>query len=75
MVIIGDWFSWYKEVKILTGMICFILLALEKNCSLFQILPVNIKGLAGSVATLVNWLTSFIMTMTANLLLTWNSGG
>ena len=41
----------------------------------FQILPVNIKGLAGSVATLANWLTAFATTMTANLLLNWNSGG
>ncbi|OAY57401.1 sugar transporter ERD6-like 6 [Manihot esculenta] len=40
-----------------------------------EILPVNIKGLAGSVATLANWLTSWVVTMTANLLLSWNSGG
>ncbi|KAJ4749417.1 Sugar transporter ERD6 [Rhynchospora pubera] len=40
-----------------------------------EILPVNIKSLAGSVATLANWLTSFAITMTANLLLTWSSGG
>ncbi|WOK95647.1 sugar transporter ERD6-like 4 [Canna indica] len=40
-----------------------------------EILPVNIKSLAGSVATLANWLTSFAITMTANLLLNWSSGG
>ncbi|KAK4584260.1 hypothetical protein RGQ29_022127 [Quercus rubra] len=40
-----------------------------------EILPVNIKGLAGSIATLANWLTSWAITMTANLLLTWSSGG
>ncbi|XP_074572645.1 sugar transporter ERD6-like 4 isoform X1 [Curcuma longa] len=40
-----------------------------------EILPVNIKSLAGSVATLANWLTSFAVTMTANLLLSWSSGG
>lgn len=40
-----------------------------------QILPVNIKGLAGSTATMANWLISWIVTMTANLLLTWSSGG
>lgn len=40
-----------------------------------EILPVNIKGLAGSVATLANWLTSWVITMTANLLLNWSSGG
>lgn len=40
-----------------------------------EILPINIKGLAGSVATLSNWFFSFVVTMTANLLLTWSSGG
>lgn len=40
-----------------------------------EILPVNIKGLAGSIATLANWMTSWVITMTANLLLNWNSGG
>jgi hypothetical protein len=36
---------------------------------------VNIKSLAGSVATLANWLTSSVITMSANLLLNWSSGG
>lgn len=40
-----------------------------------EILPVKIKGLAGSVAVLTNWLMAFAVTMTANLLLTWNEGG
>lgn len=40
-----------------------------------EILPVNIKGLAGSIATLLNWFFSFVITMTANLLLSWNQGG
>ncbi|PON83590.1 Sugar/inositol transporter [Trema orientale] len=40
-----------------------------------EILPVNIKGLAGSVATLANWFTAWVVTMTANLLLNWSSGG
>lgn len=40
-----------------------------------QILPVNIKGLAGSIATLANWFTSWVITMTANLLLNWSDGG
>ncbi|KAK6115337.1 hypothetical protein DH2020_007606 [Rehmannia glutinosa] len=38
------------------------------------ILPPKIKGLAGSVATLANWFASFIVTMTAPLLLAWSSG-
>ncbi|XP_022844345.1 sugar transporter ERD6-like 6 isoform X2 [Olea europaea var. sylvestris] len=40
-----------------------------------EILPVNIKSLAGSVATLANWLTAWVVTMTANLLFTWSKGG
>ncbi|XP_044469109.1 sugar transporter ERD6-like 6 isoform X2 [Mangifera indica] len=40
-----------------------------------EILPVNIKSLAGSVATLANWLASSIVTMTANLLLSWSQAG
>lgn len=40
-----------------------------------EILPVNIKGLAGSVATLANWLTAWIVTVTATLLLDWSTGG
>ncbi|KAL6609393.1 hypothetical protein ACP70R_039362 [Stipagrostis hirtigluma subsp. patula] len=40
-----------------------------------EILPVSIKSLGGSFATLANWLTSFGITMTANLLLTWSVGG
>lgn len=40
-----------------------------------EILPVSIKGLAGSIATLANWLTSWAVTVTANLLLSWSKGG
>ncbi|XP_051139804.1 sugar transporter ERD6-like 6 [Andrographis paniculata] len=40
-----------------------------------EILPPKIKGLAGSVATLANWFSSWIITMTAPLLLDWSSGG
>ncbi|KAL5662737.1 hypothetical protein ACJX0J_029862, partial [Zea mays] len=38
-----------------------------------EILPVSIKCVAGSFATLANWLTSFGITMTANLLLNWSA--
>ncbi|XVE69873.1 hypothetical protein DITRI_Ditri10aG0026600 [Diplodiscus trichospermus] len=40
-----------------------------------EILPINIKGLAGSIATLSNWFVAWVITMTANLLLDWSSGG
>ncbi|GMH25183.1 hypothetical protein Nepgr_027026 [Nepenthes gracilis] len=40
-----------------------------------EILPVNIKGFAGSAATFANFLTTWVVTMTANLLLSWSEGG
>ncbi|KAJ7958024.1 Sugar transporter ERD6-like 6, partial [Quillaja saponaria] len=39
-----------------------------------EILPINIKGLAGSVATLANWFFSWLVTWSANMLLNWSSG-
>ncbi|GLJ12146.1 hypothetical protein SUGI_0185400 [Cryptomeria japonica] len=40
-----------------------------------EILPVSVKGLAGSVATLANWSSSWLVTMTINLLLQWSPAG
>ncbi|XP_075517017.1 sugar transporter ERD6-like 6 [Primulina tabacum] len=40
-----------------------------------EILPIKIKSLGGSVATLANWFVSWVITMTAPLLLAWSSGG
>eukprot|EP00262_Sarcandra_glabra_P016446 TRINITY_DN5362_c0_g4_i1.p1 TRINITY_DN5362_c0_g4~~TRINITY_DN5362_c0_g4_i1.p1 ORF type:complete len:106 (-),score=5.52 TRINITY_DN5362_c0_g4_i1:288-605(-) len=40
-----------------------------------ETLPVNMKGFAGSIATVINWLTSWVVTMTADLLLNWSPGG
>ncbi|XP_075646586.1 sugar transporter ERD6-like 6 [Castanea sativa] len=40
-----------------------------------EILPINIKGLAGSIATLANWFIAWVVTLTANLLLDWSSAG
>ncbi|BAT75469.1 hypothetical protein VIGAN_01333700 [Vigna angularis var. angularis] len=40
-----------------------------------EILPPNIKGLAGSTATFFNWFTASVITMTANLLLNWSTSG
>ena len=48
---------------------------LISNFAFCQILPVSIKSLGGSFATLAAWLTSFAITMTANLMLTWSVGG
>uniref|UniRef100_A0A0C9QVY9 TSA: Wollemia nobilis Ref_Wollemi_Transcript_4894_1889 transcribed RNA sequence n=1 Tax=Wollemia nobilis TaxID=56998 RepID=A0A0C9QVY9_9CONI len=40
-----------------------------------EILPVNVKGFAGSVATLANWMTSWAVTMSINLLMAWSYSG
>jgi hypothetical protein len=38
-----------------------------------QIFPINMKGSAGSLVTLVSWLGSWIISYTFNFLLMWNS--
>ncbi|KAI3821039.1 hypothetical protein L1987_08595 [Smallanthus sonchifolius] len=40
-----------------------------------EILPVNIKGLAGSISTLANWFICWVVTLTAPLLLSWSDAG
>jgi len=40
-----------------------------------EILPANTKGFAGSIATLGNWLASWAVTMTINIMLQWSSTG
>ncbi|XP_058090511.1 sugar transporter ERD6-like 5 isoform X5 [Magnolia sinica] len=39
------------------------------------IFPINMKGSAGSLVTLVNWLGSWIISYTFNFLLNWSSAG
>ncbi|MCD7451199.1 hypothetical protein HAX54_010082 [Datura stramonium] len=40
-----------------------------------EIYPINIKGTAGSLATLVNWFGAWACSYTFNFLMTWNSFG
>ncbi|KAL8152063.1 hypothetical protein V2J09_021871 [Rumex salicifolius] len=40
-----------------------------------EILPVSIKGLGGSAATMAYFLMSWVVTLTANMLLDWSEGG
>ncbi|GMH13172.1 hypothetical protein Nepgr_015013 [Nepenthes gracilis] len=40
-----------------------------------EIFPINIKGSAGSLATVVNWSTSWIVSYAFNFMLDWNSSG
>ncbi|KAH9295728.1 hypothetical protein KI387_039316, partial [Taxus chinensis] len=38
-----------------------------------EILPTNVKGIAGSLGTLANWFLSWAVTMTINLFLEWST--
>ncbi|VAH11244.1 unnamed protein product [Triticum turgidum subsp. durum] len=64
-----------------TGWTCAFVLAFSLGMGaipwiiMSEILPVNIKSLAGSTATLANWMTSWLITMTASLMLNWSNGG
>ncbi|CAM6028039.1 unnamed protein product, partial [Sphagnum balticum] len=40
-----------------------------------EIFPAYVKGVAGSVATLVNWFSAYIVTMTFNYMLLWSAAG
>ncbi|XP_021742463.1 LOW QUALITY PROTEIN: sugar transporter ERD6-like 5 [Chenopodium quinoa] len=40
-----------------------------------EIFPINVKGLAGSLVTVVNWLGSWMISFTFNYLMSWSSPG
>ncbi|XP_076890491.1 sugar transporter ERD6-like 7 [Bidens hawaiensis] len=40
-----------------------------------EVFPINIKGAAGSLATLVNWFGAWVVSFTFNFLLSWSSYG
>jgi len=40
-----------------------------------QIFPINVKGSAGSLVTLVSWLCSWIVSYAFNFLMSWSSAG
>lgn len=47
----------------------------KSQSPIFQILPINIKGSAGSLTTLVNCFTSWIVSYAFNFLFEWNAAG
>jgi hypothetical protein len=53
----------------------FIFPPKKDNCLLLQIFPINIKGVAGSLATLVNWFGAWAISYTYNYLMSWSSYG
>ncbi|KAL7198838.1 hypothetical protein ACSBR2_021187 [Camellia fascicularis] len=40
-----------------------------------EIFPINVKGIAGSLATLVNWIMAWLASYTFNYLMSWSSYG
>eukprot|EP00250_Pteridium_aquilinum_P002957 c13226_g1_i1 orf=248-1717(-) len=40
-----------------------------------EVFPSNVKGRAGSLATVTNWLSAWIVTLSFNMLLTWSAPG
>lgn len=40
-----------------------------------EVIPANVKGIAGSLATVLNWFSAWLVTLTFNILLTWSSPG
>lgn len=76
----GSQYLFVLSVLALVGLVAFVIsfslgIGAIPWVIMSEILPVNIKSLAGSIATLANWLTAFIITMTATLLLNWSTGG
>ncbi|XP_073137015.1 sugar transporter ERD6-like 6 [Henckelia pumila] len=71
-----DIFGILSVVGVLCLMVCFSLgVGPIPWLIMSEILPIKIKSLGGSVATLANWFVSWVITMTAPLLLAWSSGG
>lgn len=79
---VSDESTWYSVFSILSvvGVVAMVVtfslgIGAIPWIIMSEILPINIKGLAGSIATLANWFVAWIVTMTANIMLSWNSGG
>lgn len=47
----------------------------DTNFFFFQIFPIHIKGVAGSLVVLVNWLGAWAVSYTFNYMMSWSSTG
>lgn len=47
----------------------------NKSYFFWQIFPINIKGVGGSLVTLVNWVGAWLVSYTFNFLMGWSSSG
>lgn len=43
--------------------------------SMWQVFPIHVKGTAGSLVVLVNWLGAWMVSYTFNFLMSWSSPG
>ncbi|KAI5073029.1 hypothetical protein GOP47_0011042 [Adiantum capillus-veneris] len=63
-------------ISLLVYIICFSLgLGAIPWIMMSEVFPSNVKGLAGSLATLVNWLAGWVVTLCFNPMLEWSSAG
>lgn len=63
-------------VSLLVYIICFSLgLGAIPWIIMSEVFPSNVKGMAGSLATLVNWFASWVVTVSFNTMLDWSAAG
>ena len=66
--------SYHENFFIFQKKLFLIGLTKITNCWL-QIFSINIKGIAGSLVTLVSWFGSWLMTYAFNFLMSWSPSG
>ncbi|GMH13179.1 hypothetical protein Nepgr_015020 [Nepenthes gracilis] len=72
------WLKGFRPYLVLIGILIFCFMyTVGMGCTVFliisEIYPMNIKGLAGSMATLVGWLCSWIVSYASNFSMQWSS--
>ncbi|KAL2903039.1 Sugar transporter ERD6 [Bienertia sinuspersici] len=74
LLMVSDFCSWIL-LRLLLDRIVVLVLAPILALDGVLIFPMNVKGLAGSLVTVVNWLGSWIISFAFNFLMNWNSSG